>query len=180
MDKILSASELHIAKLIKERDLDEAFKLILSSQKSKLYLHLRRMLGNHDDTNDVLQETFIRIWKNLDKFEGKSSISTWVYRIATNAALTHLNKEKKKNHVPLKDVHHPAAHSTAPSPEVIQKKLQKAMELLPPKQKQVFVLRYYEEMSYEEMAELTGTSQGALKASYHHAVKKIEAELRED
>ena len=169
-----------ISELLAKSDHESAFKLIVAELKKPLYVHLRRMLKDHDDAHDVLQETYIRVWKNLGQFKGDSKVSTWVYRIATNAALTHLEKAKRTMVVPLNEADHPLSHSMAPTAVEIQEKLDTALALLPPKQKQVFLLRYYDELSYQEIADITGTTEGALKASYHHAVKKIEAFLAED
>jgi RNA polymerase sigma-70 factor (ECF subfamily) len=172
--------ETEISELLQKADFDQAFKLIVSSQKKAMYVHIYRMLGNHADTDDALQETFIRVWRHLEKFNGDSKLSTWVYRIATNVALTQLEKEKKRKTIPLTNVEIPISEGLAPTAAEIQMKLTTAMELLPPKQKQVFIMRYYDELSYQDIANITGTSEGALKASYHHAVKKIEASLQAD
>jgi RNA polymerase sigma factor (sigma-70 family) len=170
--------ETEISELLKKADFDEAFKLIVSSQKKAIYIHIYRMLGNHADTDDALQETFIRVWRHLEKFKGDSKLSTWVYRIATNVALTQLEKEKKRKTIPLTNVEVAISEGLAPTSVEILQKLETAMERLPSRQKQVFIMRYYDELSYQDIADITGTSEGALKASYHHAVKKIEAFLQ--
>ena len=142
------------------------------------------MVIDHDDADDITQEVFIKVHKAIDTFREDSQLYTWIYRIATNESLTFLSKKRRRFFLPLDDV---AAELTAKidsSPHIsgdeIQKKLQKALLTLPDKQRLVFNLKYYEEMPYQQMAEITGTSEGALKASYHHAVKKIEEFLSKD
>ncbi len=145
---------------------------------------MRRMITDHDDANDVVQNCFIKIWKGLPQFREDSQLYTWLYRIATNEAITFMNDRHRKRVVPLvlqnEDV---GSGQQADEPwfdsDDVQRNLQAAIDTLPNKQKQVFVLRYYDEMKYEEMEAVLGTSTGALKASYHHAVKKIENYLRQ-
>jgi RNA polymerase sigma-70 factor (ECF subfamily) len=139
---------------------------------------VRKMLIDHDDSNDVTQEVFIKIHKAIDRFREDAQLYTWIYRIATNECLSFLNKKKRRFFLPLEDVNKELSHKIDASPEMdgdeIQKKLQKALLTLPDKQRLVFNMKYFEDMTYEQMAEITDTSVGALKASFHHATKKIE------
>jgi RNA polymerase sigma factor (sigma-70 family) len=155
-----------------------AFREILRQLQKPVYYYIRRMVLDHDDADDVTQTTFIKAWKGLPEFRGESKISTWVHRIAYYESLNFLESKKRVNKIPLDEVHHALGRSLQEdslySGDEIQRKLQVAMAQLPEKQKAVFVMKYYEEMKYEEMAEITGTSVGALKASFHHAVTKIE------
>lgn len=136
------------------------------------------MVIDHDDANDLVQTTFIKAWKGLENFREDSQVFTWLYRIATNECLTHLNNKKKRFFLPIGDVEHELTSKLDNEPSLkanqLEMKLQKAILSLPEKQRTVFNLRYYDEMKYEEMSEVLGTSVGALKASYHHAVQKIE------
>lgn len=142
------------------------------------------MVIDHEDADDLVQETFIKVWKNLDKFQGEAQLFTWIYRIATNECLRFLKKKRRRFLVPISDVTQELTQKIDTSPWIdgdeVQKKLQKALLTLPDKQRLVFNLKYFEEMKYETMAEVTGTSVGALKASYHLAVKKIEAHLQHE
>lgn len=157
---------------------EKAFSMLVQTYQERLYWHIRRMVVNHDDADDVLQNTFVKVWRNLEKFQGNSKLYTWLYRIATNESLTFLNKKKRKSTTPLETENYNLGATLTSDPyfdgDEIQLKLQEAIDILPPKQKQVFLLRYYDEMKYDEMSEVLDTSVGALKASYHHAVKKIE------
>jgi RNA polymerase sigma-70 factor (ECF subfamily) len=134
---------------------------------------------NHDDTDDVLQNTFIKVFQNLNKFKGESKLFSWMYRIATNEALTFLNQKAKKGGISSETLQNKIIENLKSDSyfdgNEIQIKLQKAIVALPEKQRLVFKMKYFEELKYEEMSEILGTSVGALKASYHHAVKKIEA-----
>jgi RNA polymerase sigma-70 factor, ECF subfamily len=154
------------------------FNLIVKKYSERLYWHIRKLVIDHDDTDDILQNTFIKAWNALGDFRQESQLYTWLYRIATNESLTFLNSKRRKFFLPLIDVEHKLANSLEAdeyfSGDELQKKLQKAVLTLPEKQRVVFNLKYYEEMKYEEMEEILQTSVGALKASYHHAVKKIE------
>lgn len=155
-----------------------AFNLIMKKYQKRVYMHIRRLLIDHDDTDDVLQNTFIKVWKNLEGFNRDSQLFTWIYRIATNESITFLNKKKRRFFIPIINVEHELSNKLESdvnfSGDKIQLKLQKAILTLPEKQRVVFNMKYYDELKYEEIAEITGTSVGALKASYHHAVKKIE------
>lgn len=157
---------------------ERSFTLILKKYQEKLYWHIRRMVVSHEDTNDVLQNMFIKVWKALDNFREDSQLYTWLYRIATNECLTFLEKEKKRAPVSLSDVETGLSNKLEADKNFdagkLEWKLQKAIQQLPEKQRVVFNLRYYDEMPYEKMSQVLETSEGALKASYHHAVKKIE------
>lgn len=154
----------------------EGFTLLMKVYSERLYVVIRRLVVHHEDTHDVLQNTFLKAWQGLDRFRGDARIATWLYRIATNEAITYLQKRKRNawQELPESDQAASTSHADDISAEKKLEKLQQAIEMLPEKQKAVFVLRYYEEMPYEIMSEVMGTSVGALKASYHHAVKKIE------
>ncbi len=167
-----------IAELINPKTQNEAFQKLLCEYQKPLYNHIRNIVLNHDDTDDVLQNTFIKIFQNLKNFKGESKLFSWMYRIATNEAITFLNQKAKKNNstseeLQSKIVDNLKADSYFDGDE-IQFKLQKAIAGLPEKQQLVFKMKYFEEIKYEDMSEILGTSVGALKASYHHAVKKIE------
>jgi RNA polymerase sigma factor (sigma-70 family) len=162
---------------------DLAFNLIVRKYQEKLYWHIRKLLIDHSDTDDTLQNTFIKVWTGLDNFREDSSLYTWLYRIATNEALSFLNNKKRRFLLPLVDVEKQLSNSLKNDEyfngDELQLKLQKALLTLPEKQRVVFNLKYFDEMKYEEMAEILETSVGALKASYHHAVKKIEKYILE-
>ncbi len=157
---------------------EKAYTAIIRKYQERLYWHVRRMLVDHDDSNDVLQNVFIRVWKGLDNFREDARLYTWLYRIATNECLTFLEQKKKRAAVPLGDVEEGLSNTVRADKDFdaskIEWKLQLAIQKLPEKQRVVFNLRYYDEMPYEEMSSVLETSEGALKASYHHAVKKIE------
>ncbi|MGE0636977.1 MAG: RNA polymerase sigma factor [Bacteroidia bacterium] len=155
-----------------------AFNSILSKYQKRLYWHIRKMVIDHDDTDDILQNTFIKVWKSLDNFREDAQLYTWLYRIATNECLTFLAKKKNSNTISINEVEY-SLHEKIDSEknytgEEIQRKLQKAILTLPEKQRLVFNMKYFDAMKYEEMSVVLETSVGALKASYHHAVKKIE------
>ena len=157
---------------------EKAYTSIVKKYQERLYWHIRRMVVGHDDANDVLQNVFIRVWNNLENFREDSKLYTWLYRIATNECLTFLEQQKRKASVPLGDVEEGLSNQVKADRDFdankIEWKLQLAIQRLPEKQRLVFNLRYYDEMPYEEMSKVLETSEGALKASYHHAVKKIE------
>jgi len=161
-----------------------AFNLIVNKYKEKLYWHIRRLVINHEDADDLLQNTFVKIWQGLEKFRGESSMYTWFYRIATNECISFLKKKKNRLILPLVNVSRELERSLETDPwfdgNELQRKFQKAILTLPEKQRIVFNMRYFEEMSYEEMSKVLKTSEGALKASFHHAVKKIEKYLKND
>ncbi len=170
-----------LSKFQDERTRNEAFNLLLKKYQQKIYWHVRRMVIDHDDADDLVQDIFVKIWKNLPGFRSDAQLYTWMYRIATNECITFLNKKKQKNNIPLDDVSYELADTLADSSylsgDKIQLKLQRALLTLPDKQRLVFNMKYYDDMKYEEMSEVLGTSVGALKASFHLAVKKIEAYL---
>lgn len=155
-----------------------AFTQLLKQLQKPIYYYIRRMVLDHDDADDLTQNTFIKAWKGLDQFRGDSRISTWVHTIAYHESINFINQQKRLGKVAIDQVEHLLGKHLQSdemySGDEIQIKLQTAMALLPEKQKAVFVMKYYEEKKYEEIAEITGTSVGALKASFHHAVKKIE------
>jgi RNA polymerase sigma-70 factor (ECF subfamily) len=157
---------------------EKAFTAIIKKYQEKLYWHIRRMLVDHEDTNDVLQNVFIRVWNGLDNFREDAQLYTWLYRIATNESLTFIEQQKKRAAVSLDEVESSISNKVTADkhfdPNKLEWKLQVAIQQLPEKQRVVFNLRYYDEMPYEEMSRVLETSEGALKASYHHAVKKIE------
>lgn len=163
-----------VERLQKPESRNAAFRELMSLYQEKLYSHIRRMVGNHTDADDVLQNTFVKVYRYIDKFQGNSKLYTWVYKIASNEALNHLNKENRMRSVTFEPQHVRAGFQQGLDGEEISHKLKQAVATLPEKQRQVFDLKYFEEMKYEEIAEITGTSVGGLKASYYHAVKKIE------
>lgn len=171
-----------LAKIRNPETRNYGFNMLVRVYQQKVYWLVRKMVIDHDDADDVTQEVFIKVHRSIGTFREDSQLFTWLYRIATNECLTFLNKKRRRFFLPLEDVGSELAAKIDSSPSIsgdeIQKKLQKALLTLPDKQRLVFNLKYYEEMPYEEMAAVTGTSEGALKASYHHAVKKIEEFLK--
>jgi RNA polymerase sigma factor (sigma-70 family) len=159
-----------------------AFNLLVRQFQQRLYWHIRRMVIDHDDADDLLQNVFIKAFHALDQFREDSKIYTWLYRIATNECITFLNNKRKRFFLPIADVERELSENLQNDAyfngDRIQMKLQQALLTLPEKQRLVFNLKYYENMKYEDMSEILGTSVGALKASYHHAVKKIEEFMR--
>jgi len=154
------------------------FNMLVRTYQQRVYWHVRKMVIDHDDADDLTQEVFIKVHKAIDSFREDSQLFTWIYRIATNECLTFLNKKRKRFFLPIEDIGQQLSakldSSTDLSGDEIQKKFQKALLQLPDKQRLVFNLKYFDDLTYEDMAEITSTSVGALKASYHHAVKKIE------
>lgn len=159
------------------------FNLLVRAYQQRVYWLVRKMVIDHDDADDITQEVFIKVHKAIDQFREDSQLYTWIYRIATNECLSFLNRKKRRFFLPIEDVAGQLTATIDSTPglegDEIQKKLQKALLKLPDKQRLVFNMRYYDDLSYEDMAEITKTSVGALKASYHHAVKKIEEFLTE-
>ncbi len=158
---------------------EKGYRLLMNTYQERLYFQVRRMVVEHEDANDVLQNCFLKVFRSIDRFEGKSSLYTWLYRVATNEALSFLKQRKRKQSLPMEQEGLNLSEKLAADPffdgDETQLLLQKAIHQLPEKQRTVFQLRYYEEMSYREMSAVLDTSEGALKASYHHAVKKIES-----
>ena len=164
-------------KFLDEKTRHYAFNLLVNQYQQRLYWHIRRILLDHDDTNDVIQNVFIKVWKNFENFRQDSQLYTWLYRIATNEALTFLKQKKRRAFVSFSDVEYEMADSLNNDPlftgDKIQLKLQQAILKLPPQQRLVFNMKYFDAMKYEEISEILGVTIGALKATYHHAVKKI-------
>lgn len=162
----------------------DAFAQVVAAYSEKLYWQIRKMVLSHDDANDILQNTFLKAWANLDSFRGDAKLSTWMYKIAVNESITFLNKQRAINNVPLDDTDVYLLQTLKADEyfdgDELDEKLQKAILSLPEKQRLVFTMKYKDEMKYEEISEILGTSVGALKASYHHAVKKIEAFLTDE
>lgn len=174
-------TELELLDKVKNGNKQVAFSFLMQTYKERLYWHIRKMVISHDDADDVLQNTFLKVWKSLDQFRGGSSVFTWLYRIATNESLTFLNKKRAQYVDTMVDieclmVEELKADSYFSGNEA-EEKLQKAIVELPEKQRLIFNMKYFDHLKYEEMSEILSTSVGALKASYHHAVKKIEAYL---
>ncbi len=161
----------------------KAFEVLVNTYQKRLYWHIRRIVLDHDDTDDVLQNTFIKIYKNIGGFKGDSRLYSWMYRIATNEALSFLRSKSKKFGVSDAELQERMIGNLQADVyfegDVIQLKLQKAIATLPEKQKLVFNMKYFEELKYEEISEILETSVGGLKASYHLATKKIEAFLKD-
>lgn len=157
---------------------ERAFTSIVKKYQEKLYWHIRRMIVDHDDANDVLQNMFVKVWNGLENFREDSQLYTWLYRIATNESLTFIEQQKRRSITSFNEVESGLSNKIKADPgfdaNKLEWKLQLAIQQLPEKQRIVFNLRYYDEMPYEEMSRVLETSEGALKASYHHAAKKIE------
>ncbi len=173
-----AVSETKISELLANKNLSEAFNLIVEQNKKRLYWHIRKIVLIHEDADDVLQNTFIKAWRYLENFNQDSKIYTWLFRIATNEAITFINNKKKKETESFNNYEHYLSN-TLESDEYFegdraQLILQKAILTLPEKQRIVFNMKYFDETKYEEMSGILETSVGALKSSYHHAVKKIE------
>ncbi len=175
------AEETLVAELKDKQTQAKAFEVLVNTYKERLYWHIRRIVLNHDDTDDVLQNTFIKVYKNIESFKGESKLYSWMYRIATNEALTFLSQKSKKLGVTNEALQETLVENLESDVyfegDDIQLKLQKALATLPEKQKLVFNMKYFQEMKYEEISEILETSVGGLKASYHLAVKKIESYL---
>ncbi|MGG7036447.1 MAG: RNA polymerase sigma factor [Flavobacterium sp.] len=167
-----------IQELLDPKTQNAAFQKLLHDYQRPLYHHIRNIVLNHDDTHDVLQNTFIKVFKYLKDFKGESKLFSWMYRIATNEAITFVKQKAKKRGTDFEKIQDKMVNDLQSDPyfdgNEIRLKLHKAISLLPEKQQLVFKMKYFEEIKYEDMSEILGTSVGALKASYHHAVKKIE------
>lgn len=161
---------------------ENGFSILVNAYKVRLYYLIRQIVGNHEDADDVLQNVFIKVYRNIQNFQCKSTLFSWMYRIATNESLNFLQSNKTRQTIGLDDASYNLTNNSTDEfldEKAIQEKLRKAVDTLPEKQKMVFYMRFYEELSYEEMSKILETSVGALKASYHHAVKKIELFIKE-
>ncbi len=171
-----------IADLKQDNKKDLAFHMLVKKYQERLYWHIRKIVVVHDDADDVLQNTFVKAWRGIDKFREESSLYTWLYRIATNESISFLSSNKRRSFVPLSDEGEYLVKNLESDPYFeggeIQMKLQKAILRLPEKQRIVFNMKYFEEMKYEDMSKILDTSVGALKASYFHASKKVEEYLK--
>lgn len=178
------AEETLVNELKQKESQAKAFEVLVNTYKERLYWHIRRIVLNHDDADDVLQNTFIKVYRNIEGFKGDSKLYSWMYRIATNESLTFLKQRSKKMGITNEELKTTLVENLQSDVyfegDEIQLKLQKAMATLPDKQKLVFTMKYFQEMKYEEISEVLETSVGALKASYHLAVKKIETYLKTD
>ncbi|WP_091314143.1 RNA polymerase sigma factor [Flavobacterium terrigena] len=178
----MQEEKLFIETLINPKTQNVAFKQLVQQYQKPLYFHIRNIVLNHDDTDDVLQNTFIKVFSNLKNFKGESKLYSWIYRIATNESLTFIEQRARKQGISNEEVQQKAIMNLESDVyfegDEIQLKLQKAIAILPEKQQLVFKMKYFQEMKYENMSEILDTSVGALKANYHHAVKKIEEYLK--
>nr|WP_231372760.1 RNA polymerase sigma factor [Aureivirga sp. CE67] len=171
-----------IQELKHSKSKEKAFRVLVSTYKERLYWHIRKIVISHDDTDDVLQNTFIKVFRNIDNFKEESKLYSWMYRIATNESITFINKRAKQNSISMEEmqvklIENIESDSYFEGNEA-QIKLQKAIATLPQKQQIVFNMKYFDDIKYQDMSDILDTSVGALKASYHHAVKKIEEYLK--
>lgn len=176
----MELTDLELLRQLKNMDhFEQGFKTLVLKYQKPLYWHIRRMIHSHEDSNDLLQNVFVKIYKSIHAFKGESKLYTWMYRIATNECLSFLRRKNKT--IIVRNLDHLSTVKEDPyfTGDQIQLHLKKAIEKLPLKQKQVFIMRYYDELSYQTISEIVDTSIGGLKASYHHAVKKIENYLKE-
>ena len=178
-------NEREVLKLLQEESTQrQGFEMIVAQYSEQLYWQIRRMVLSHEDANDLLQNTFIKAWTNIDYFRGEAKLSTWLYKIAINECITFLNRQRMQNNVSIDDTDVFLLECLKGDEyfdgDAAQMKLQKAILTLPEKQRAVFNMKYFDDMKYEDMSEILGTSVGALKASYHHAVKKIEEFMTKD
>ena len=161
-----------------------AFKELVNSYSERLYWHVRRLLCSHEDTDDLLQDIFVKIWSSLSTFRGESQLYTWLYRIATNESLNFLQKQKIRAALQFESmtskIEERIDEDTLLDGDQLQRDLMKAIQQLPSKQRTVFIMRWFDDLSYEDISEILGTSVGALKASYHFASEKIKAELEKN
>ena len=173
-----------LLKLQAKGNKDIAFKELVAQYKERLYWHIRNIVKSHDDADDVLQNTFIKVYKSIDGFKGESKLYSWLYRIATNEAITLLNKNAKRLQITNEEAQNLAINNMESDVyfegDAIQLKLQKAIATLPSKQQLVFNMKYFDHMKYQEISEILGTTVGGLKASYFHAVKKIENYIKKN
>ena len=174
-------SDREIMRLYRCGDTEKAFMAIVSNYSERLYWHIRRFTCSHEDTDDLLQDTFAKIWAALPSFREDAQLFTWIYRIATNEALNFIRKKKVRAMISFEDIRSKMEDRIDSDPsfngDEIQRQLHKAIQKLPTKQRLVFNLRYFDELKYEEISEITGITTGSLKASYHHAYNKIRTEL---
>jgi len=179
----LIAENTLIAQLKDPLTQEQAFRTLMSQYKERLYWHIRKIVISHDDADDVLQNTFIKVYRNINNFKAESKLYSWMYRIATNESITFINKRAKRNNVDVSEMQYKLVESLEADVhfdgDEMQLQLQKAIAILPQKQQLVFNMKYFDDMKYKDMSEVLDTSIGALKASYHHAVKKIENFLTE-
>jgi len=180
----LIAENTLIAQLKDPLTQEQAFRTLMSQYKERLYWHIRKIVISHDDADDVLQNTFIKVYRNINNFKAESKLYSWMYRIATNESITFINKRAKQNNVDVNEMQYKLVESLEADVyfdgDEIQLQLQKAIAILPQKQQLVFNMKYFDDMKYKDISEVLDTSVGALKASYHHAVKKIENFLTDD
>lgn len=173
-----------IALLLDPKTQDAAFQQLLKTYQRPLYSHIRSIVIDHDDADDVLQNTFVKVFRYLSGFKGESKLFSWMYRIATNEAITFVNQKAKRGRITSEELQQKMVENLRADNyfdgDEIQVKLQKAVALLPEKQQLVFKMKYFQDLKYEEISEILGTSVGGLKASYHHAVKKIEEYMTRD
>ena len=162
----------------------KGFSLLVQKYQERLYWYIRRLVVDHDDAKDILQDTFLKAWNGIEHFRGDSEIFTWLYRIATNEALGFLRRKNMRTLIPLgkagNDLLNSLQNDAFYVGDDFDQRFQKALSTLPPKQKMIFSLKYFEELKFEEISKITGVTVGALKASYHHAVKKIEKRMEPD
>ena len=179
---ILQEEKLFLETLINPKTQNTAFKQLVASYQKPLYFHIRNIVLNHDDADDVLQNTFIKVFSNIGKFKGESKLYSWMFRIATNESYTFIDQRAKKQGISNVEMQQKAIQNLEADVyfegNEIQIKLQKAIATLPEKQQLVFKMKYFEDMKYDNMSEILDISVGGLKANYHHAVKKIEAYLK--
>lgn len=173
-----------IEKLRDPESRNYGFNLLVRKYQQRIYWHIRKMVIDHDDADDLVQEVFIKVWKNIDGFREDAQLYTWIYRIATNECLNFLRKKRTRFFLPIHDVERELTQKLKSNVELdgneVQLKLQKALLKLPDKQRLVFNMKYFEDLKYEDIAKITNTTVGSLKANYHHAVKKIEEYLQLD
>lgn len=184
LDVLSRLSDEHILKMLRQKGTEEkGIALLVEKYGNLLYAQIRRMVITHQDTDDVLQEVLLKVWKNINGFEGRSALSTWLYRIAANEAIGFLNRQKRQPWRPedleaRKNIPADQDDSQTFDSDVVEQMLNEALSHLPERQRQVFELRYFEAMPYSEMSRLLSVSEGGLKASFHHAVKKLEAFIK--
>ena len=173
-----------LEQLKSKNDQDKGFKTLVTLYKEPLYWHIRNIVKSHDDSDDVLQNTFIKVYKNIHNFKGDSKLFSWMYRIATNESITFLNKNARRLQISDEKAQRLAINNLKDDlyfeGDAIQLKLQQAIATLPQKQQLVFNMKYFQDIKYKDLADILETSEGALKASYHIAMKKIEAYLTKD